>query len=167
MTNRRALLAVLLPAGATAGLAACGFELRQAPPLPFQRIALVGFAPRSDLLPELKRQLSSRATVVDAPQQAEVVLEALTDRRERSVVASTAAGQVREVQLRVRLQFRLSTRAGQPLLAPDEIVLSRDMSYSETLALAKAEEERQLVRAMVVDISSQVIRRLAQAPAVP
>ena len=90
-----------------------------------------------------------------------MVLEALADARERSVVASTAAGQVRELQLRARLNFRLRTPAGKELIPATEILLSRDMSYSETVALAKEQEEAQLFRAMQSDIVAQVMRRLA------
>ena len=156
--NRRAVLVSL---SATA-LAACGFELRQAPKLPFRSIALVGFAPTSPLAAALRLQLaSSQVQLLESPARAEAVLEALADVRERSVVASTAAGQVREVQLRVKLRFRVATPAGKLLLAADELLLTRDMSYSETAALAKAQEELLLYRAMEDDIVAQVLRRLA------
>ena len=147
---------------ATASAAGCGFELRQAPKLPFRSIALVGFAPQSALAEALRRQLtSSHVQLIDAPARAQAVFETLVDARERSVVASTAAGQVREVQLRVRLRFRVATPAGKLLLAADELLLTRDMSYSETAALAKAQEETLLYRAMDEDIVAQVMRRLA------
>jgi LPS-assembly lipoprotein len=42
--QRRSLLML-----GTAALAGCGFELRQAPKLPFRSLALVGFAPASPL----------------------------------------------------------------------------------------------------------------------
>ena len=126
--QRRALLML-----AAATVVGCGFELRQAPKLPFRSIALVGFAPQSALAEALRRQLmSSQVQLIDAPAHAQAVFEALADARERNVVASTAAGQVREVQLRVRLRFRVATPAGKLLLAADELLLTRDMSYSET-----------------------------------
>lgn len=155
--QRRAL--VVISAAAVAG---CGFQLRQAPKLPFRSIALVGFAPQSALADALRRQLaSSNVLLNDTPARAEAVLEALADTHEKSVVASTAAGQVREVQLRVKLRFRVATPAGRLLLAADELLLTRDMSYSETAALAKAQEELLLYRAMEDDIVSQVLQRLA------
>ena len=165
MTSRRRLLALGL---APLSLAGCGFELRRAPELRFRTIALTGFAPRSPLAEELRQHIDATATtrVVDAATQAEVVLEALIDARERSVVASTAAGQVREVQLRTRLQFRLRSAAGRELIGPTELVLSRDISYSESLALAKEQEEALLFRTMQGDIVAQVMRRLAAVPAV-
>jgi LPS-assembly lipoprotein len=158
MRTRRALMTTSV----AAVLAACGFELRGTPELPFSRIALEGFAARSPLAEELKRALGQGAEVVAAPQAAQVVLHALTDARERSVVASTAAGQVRELQLRVRLTFRLATPAGAELIPATELLLTRDMSYSESLALAKEYEEVQLYRAMQSDIVAQVMRRLSR-----
>jgi LPS-assembly lipoprotein len=146
----------------TAVLGGCGFQLRGATELPFSRIALEGFAPRSPLADELKRTLSQSAEVVASAAQAQVVLHAITDRRERGVVASTAFGQVRELQLRVRLEFRLVTPGGRELIPATELLLTRDMSYSETLALAKEYEEAQLLRAMQSDIVGQLMHRLAR-----
>jgi len=158
MHARRTLLVVV----GNVALAACGFELRGTPELPFSRIALEGFAARSPLADELKRALSQSAEVVTGADRAQVVLHAVTDTREKGVVASTAAGQVRELQLRVRLAFRLSTPAGAELIPATELLLTRDMSYSESVALAKEYEEVQLYRAMQSDIVAQVMRRLAQ-----
>jgi LPS-assembly lipoprotein len=104
---------------------------------------------------------SQTTAVVPAVAQAQVVMEALVDNRERSVVASTAAGEVRELQLRARLQFRLLTASGRELISPTEILRTRDMSYRESQALAKEQEEEQLFRIMQSDIVSQVMRRLA------
>jgi LPS-assembly lipoprotein len=158
MLSRRLLLA-----SGAAALAGCGFELRRAPELRFRTIQLLGFKPRSPLAEELRRNIDSSKTtlVVESAAQAQVQLEALTDARERSVVASTAAGQVRELQLRARLNFRVRTPSGKELIPATEILLSRDMSYSETVALAKEQEEALLFRAMQSDIVSQVMRRLA------
>lgn len=161
--NRRSALGAL----GAAALAGCGFELRRAPELRFRSIALAGFKPKSMLADELRRQIGTSTTtvVVDSPAQAQVVLEALTDAREKSVVASTAFGQVRELQLRSRFGFRLRTPQGRELIPATEILLSRDMSYSESAALAKEQEEEALYRSMQNDIAAQVLRRLASVPA--
>jgi LPS-assembly lipoprotein len=149
-----------------AALGGCGFALRRAPELRFRTIALRGFAPRSALAEELRMNIDASQTTLVVPltAQPQAVFEALADARERSVVASTAAGQVRELQLRSRLRFRLVRPDGQELIAPSEIVQSRDMSYSETAALAKEQEEATLYRAMQSDIVAQVMRRLAAVP---
>ena len=154
----RLALALALPL-----LGSCGFQLRATPPMPFARIAFSGFTARSPLAAELRTRLAESAQVVDTPAQAEVVLHALSDRRERSVVASTGAGQVRELQLRLGFEFRLTSPGGRELIAPTDLLLSRDMSYRETAALGKAQEEGELVAAMQADIVQQVLTRLARA----
>ena len=149
-------------------LAGCGFELRRAPEFRFRTVQLAGFAPRSPLAQELRSTIDASPTtkVVDTTAQAQVVLEALTDAREKSVVASTAVGQVTEFTLRARFRFRLRTIGGKELIAPTEIVQSRDLSYTESAALGKELEEASLYRAMQTDIVSQVMRRLASVPQV-
>ncbi|KNZ33346.1 MAG: membrane protein [Methylibium sp. NZG] len=158
MLHRRLLLAA-----AAAALAGCGFELKRAPELRFNTVQLTGFRPRSALAEELRVNINaSKSTqVVDSVSQAQVIFEAINEAREKGVVASTAAGQVREMQLRTRLSFRLRTVAGKELIPATEIVLNRDMSYSESAALAKEHEEQLLYRAMQSDIVGQVMRRLA------
>ena len=161
MHSRRTALALL-----AGGLAGCGFELKRAPELRFRTVQLVGFGPRSPLAAELRTNIDASTTthVVDSGGQAEVVLEALTDSREKSVVASTGVGQVREFQLRARFRFRLRTVNGKDLIPPTEILQNRALSYTESAALAKEQEEASLYRAMQTDIVSQVMRRLASVP---
>jgi LPS-assembly lipoprotein len=157
-TDRRTLLAGL---GATAVLGGCGFQLRGTPPAGFQTIALTGFAPRSPMAEALRRSLADSVRVVDSPAAAEVVLQALADRRERTVVASTSAAQVREFQLRVVLQFRADTPTGRELLPMADLQLTRDLTFAESAALAKEHEENELFRDMQADIVAQVLRRLS------
>jgi LPS-assembly lipoprotein len=144
----------------------CGFELRKAPEMHFQRIQLTGFAPKSPLAQELRQSIDASAgtRVVDSAAQAQVVLEALSDARDRSVLAYTATGLVREVQLRARLNFRVRTVGDKELIAPTEIVQVRELSYNEGIALAKQYEEAFQFKAMQSDIVMQVIRRLAAVP---
>ncbi len=158
MSSRRKTLTVL---GAAALLGGCGFQLRQPPKLAFGSIALVGFAPRSPLAEAFRRELLRQVQVLESPDKADVVLHALLDLREKSVVASTSAAQVREFALRLKFNFRAHTPAGRELIPRAELVLSRDLSYSETVALAKEAEERELYREMQADVVSQVMRRLA------
>ena len=156
----RAAAAVATPA--IAALASgCGFQLRRPPAMAFTRIALQGFEPRSLLAEDLRRALRDVAEVVASAQQAQVVLVATQERTDRSIVASTATGQVREMQLRLQFGFRVATPAGATLAAPVQLVLARDMTFSETAALAKELEEAQQLREMRLDIVGQVLRRLA------
>ncbi len=128
----------------------------------FSTVALVGFAARSPLEAELRRRLAPGVRVLELPTQAQVVLEALADARERSVVSSTAAAQVRALQLRLIFNFRARTPLGRELLPRADLLLARDLSYSESSALAKEYEEAELFREMQADIVTQVLRRLAR-----
>lgn len=152
---------------AVAPLIGCGFRLRGAADLKFRSVQLIGFKPNSPFEKELRRAINASQTtlVVDSGGQAQVLLEALSDRREKNVVATSAAGQVRELSLRVRFSFRLRTPSDRELIGPTELVLGRDVSYNESVALAKEQEEALLYRQMQTDIVSQIMRRLAAVPA--
>jgi LPS-assembly lipoprotein len=155
-SSRRTLL---VAAAALAG--GCGFELRRPARVSFRSIALTGFARRSPMADELKKTLQQQVQVLEAPDKAELVLQALDDVREKSVVASTAAAQVRELQLRLKFNFRVRTPGGRELIPRAELLVSRDLSYSESQALAKEHEEAELFREMQADVVAQVMRRLA------
>lgn len=145
-----------------AGLAGCGFELRREPELRFQTLALTGFPPDSPLAAGLKRQIKrTPVQLLDDPTRAQVVLEALHEFRDRTVVASTSVGQVREWQLRLQFDYLIRTAAGELLVPKVELRLSRDMNYTESTALAKEQEAANLYGAMHSDAIAQVMRRLA------
>lgn len=158
--RRRALLAAAA-AGSGMLLAGCGFQLRQPARLRFASIALLGFARRSPLEHELARQLRQQVQLLESPDKAEVVLQALDDTRERSVVAQSSAAEIRELQLRVKFSFRARTPGGRELIPRADLLAQRDMSTRETAALAKEHEEAELFRELQADVVAQVLRRLA------
>ena len=165
MQRRRALQSSALWLG-TGLLTACGFTLRRPPELAPQRILLNGFSPLSPMGEELRRQLraSPGVELVESLTQAQVVLDALIDTRERVLAASTATGLVSDLSLRARLRFRVRTPGDQVLIPETELLLNRDMGYRETAALAKEQEADLLFQAMQNDIARQVLRRLAALP---
>lgn len=155
MDRRLALLSL-------AALAGCGFELRREPELAFKTLALTGFAPDSLLAAGLRRQIRrTPVQIVDDPSRAQVVLEATREVSDRTVVASTSVGQVREWQLRLQFDYLIRTAAGELLVPKVELRLSRDMNYTESAALAKEQEAANLYGAMHSDAIAQVMRRLA------
>lgn len=146
----------------TVALAGCGFELRREPELPFKTLGLTGFAPESPLAAGLRRQIKrTPVQVLDDPNRAQVVLEVLHEYRDRTVVASTSVGQVREFQLRLQFDYLIRTADGELLVPKVELRLARDMNYTETAALAKEQEAANLYGAMHSDAIAQVMRRLA------
>ncbi len=154
--RRRCLAALPLLA-----LAGCGFALRRAADLQFQSIALAGFAPRSPLAEELRVALERTVQVKASPDQAQVILQALSEERLRRAVAFTASGQVRDIQLRLRLKYRAQTPAQRELIPDSEIELIRELSFIESKALGKEQEAQDLFREMQSDIVLQVMLRLS------
>lgn len=152
----------LLALAASALLAGCGFQLRASQSYAFESIALT--PPRSPVALELTRYLSGRLRIASAPDVTpppDVVLDILQETRDRIVVGVNTSGQVREMQLRLNVKFRLRTPRGMELIAPTDIVQQRDISYSETAALSKEAEEAMLYRDMQADTVQQLLRRLA------
>ena len=157
---RRLVLATLAVAAA-ATLAACGFHVRVAQPLNYERIALSGFADRSTMADEIRRALPSTAHIVSNVLESQVVIQAIEDTQKTTVEASTAFGQVRELELHVKLRYRVLDSNGVELLPTADIERFRDMTYDEGDALAKDTELKALYRDMQADMAYQLIRVLA------
>ncbi len=169
-TSRRALLragAGLPLAAGAAALTGCGFALRQAPSFAFSSLRLTGSTGSpvaralARELPDAGVQVITSASTGPNAARAQVVLTVITDQRERVVVGRLANGQVRELELRYRFRFQLANAAGRVLLEEDEILLERDISFSETAVLAKTAEEQAMFNDMRGDVTQQVMRRLA------
>ena len=164
---RRASLLVGLCLAAL--LAGCGFALRGSPNFAFQSLYIV--APeKSALAAELRRGLAGNAklqVISDASKvdNAQVVLEILSDQRAKVVTGLTPVGQVTDFQLRLQVKFRLRTAQGKELIAETELAQKRELSFSESAALAKEVEEGLLYRDMQSDIVQQMLRRLASIKA--
>ena len=156
VAQRRLLLATPLFA-----LGACGFELKHATELHFDSIALTGFVPRSPLAQELRTTLERSIKVTEDQAQAQVVLQALSEQRPRRAVAYTASGQVRDIQLRTLFRYRAQTPTERELIPDSKIELIREMTFIESAALGKQQEEQDLFREMQSDIVLQVMLRLS------
>ena len=158
---RRRALQQLAVGAAVLGLSGCGFALRKAPTFAFKSVRLAG-STGTPVAAALRASLITNGLqVVDGASPADVILTVTTDQRERIAVGQTAAGQVRELQLRTRFVFFLRTPTDKDLIESVELLVERDMSFSETAVLSKAAEEELLYRDMNSDIVQQVVRRLA------
>jgi len=148
-------------------LTACGFELRKASNFNFAFKTLFSPLAESSVLGvELRRSLEATGAVrviTDARQiaQADVIMDVISDLREKLVVSRNASGLVREFQLRQRFRFKVRTRQGKELISDSEIVQVRDISFNESAVLAKESEEALLYREMQTDVVQQIMRRLA------
>jgi LPS-assembly lipoprotein len=158
--KRRSLL--VLPAAAM--LAACGFQLRGTngqTALPFRTIH-IGLPDTSPLGAELKRYIraSGNTDVVSDPKAAQAILDVLSETREKAILSLNTQGRVREYTLFYKLRFRVRDGKNNELIVPTDIVLKRDISFNESQAMAKENEEALLYRDMQSDLVQQLLRRL-------
>jgi LPS-assembly lipoprotein len=145
-------------------LSACGFHLRGAQPLPFESMH-VAVVEGSELGAALKRSIRAQGgtRLVDNPREAQAIFTVTGEAREKNILSLSAAGRVREFQLRLRFAFRLHDPKGREFIPPSEILLTRDISFSDEQVLAKEQEEALLFRDMQNDLVQQIMRRLAAA----
>lgn len=142
-------------------LASCGFQLRGQAALPFESIYVQTDGP-SSFASQLARAVraGSQTRVTDNPQDAQVTLQIIAEGRERAILSLSGSGRVREITLRYRVSYRLYDRKNKEHIPPSEILLRRDLSYSDTDVIAKEQEEALLYRDMQSDAVQQLVRRL-------
>lgn len=161
---RPALVPIVLTAVLTAALlAGCGFRLRGQAQLPFETLHIPGDTP---LVVELKRNLAAASTtrLVNVPAEAQAVLGFTQEVRDKIILSFNSAGRVQEYQLRYRVGFRVSDpKSGKVFLPPNEILLTRDVTYNDAQVLAKETEEALLYRDMQNDMVQQILRRMVAA----
>lgn len=144
-------------------LAGCGFQLRGTAQLPFETLYIPGANP---LAVELRRNVkaASKTRLVDSPGSAQAVFGFTQETREKVILTFTSAGKVNEYRLRYRVGFRVTDPSGAQVFLPQsEILLTRDMTYSDAQVIAKENEEALLYRDMQTDMVQQILRRLVAA----
>jgi LPS-assembly lipoprotein len=114
---------------------------------------------------DLKRNIEAgtRARVVDDPKAADAVIQFTEESKQKEILSLTAAGRVREFQLRYRVGFRVHDGKGNEYIPASTIQLTRDVTFNDAEILAKEQEEQLLFRDMQADMVQQIMRRLAAA----
>ena len=163
--SRRLFLTSLGVGTLPAWLAGCGFQLRQTNDFAFKTL-YANFSTTSPLGVELRRNLLGTGridlwTEAKLMLKADAILDILSEERQQVAVGVSATGQVRELQLRLRVRFRLRTPQGLELIEPVELFQQRELSFTETAALSKEIEQGILYRDMQTDIVQQIMRRLS------
>lgn len=145
-------------------LTACGFQLRGAYSLPFDSLALA-LPETTDFYAQLKRTIeaSSPTRVVSDGKQAQATLTVLGDTQQKNILSLNSSGRVREFQLVRTFMFRVSGPDRIDYIAPAQIVIRRDMTFSDSQVLAKDAEEVLIWRDIQNDLVQQLMRRLSAA----
>jgi LPS-assembly lipoprotein len=145
-------------------LAACGFQLRGTAALPFSSL-YVQAAPTSAFATELKRAVTARSgtRIAESADEAEVILQIMSELQEKQILSLGGGGRVSEFQLRYRVSFRLTDSKNREHIPASEILLRRDYAFNDSQVLSKESEEALLYRDMRSDAVSQLLRRLQAA----
>jgi len=172
---RRALLglACLSPLLWASG---CGFKPRPVRlSLPFQRIYIRDDKPvdprnprgsldrgQTQITQRLREALGGRLqrTLVNSAEQAEVILRIFESESQRIIVGYSGTGRPREVELRLRLAFRIEDSSGRALVPADELDIRRTIRINESDVLATEDAERSQQVTMEEALVQEVLRRL-------
>ncbi|WP_137935814.1 LPS assembly lipoprotein LptE [Chitinivorax sp. B] len=152
----------LMPLAAVAMLTACGFHLRGqggSYTLPYQSMAVEGAGAIVSGLQQYLRAVPNMKLVPAA--DAEATVSIVNERTEKVIRSLNQSGNVSEYELRYTLTYTLLGSKRQQLFPVTDINIRRYMTYSDSLALAKEQEEAMLIRDMQQDATQQVIRRLS------
>jgi LPS-assembly lipoprotein len=156
----RLLLAVLF----AALVAGCGFHLRGtlSGNLPYKTMH-IALPETADVRIWLERYINAAGSteIVDEAKLADATFQQLTDSRQKTILSVNAQGRVREYRLQLTYRFQVVNAKGQVLVPPNEVNLSRDITFDDSNILAKDLEEGLLWRDMNNDLVNQIMRRLS------
>ena len=164
VTRHSSLVTVVL---ACAVLASCGFQLRGSAAYPFTSVhvqaptrASLG-GPTAPVVPDVIDGLvRSGITVKPTIEAADFSIRFLQVSFDKRVLSLSGSGRAREFELEYKILYEFVDVRQRVWGEPGEITIRRDFSYSESQALAKEAEERQLIRDMQRDAAGQILRRL-------
>ena len=115
------------------------------------------------LAPRLRQELRARhnKVLVETIPQAQVILKIKRVETRKLAMSFTSAGQVREFELRMELDYSIEDSSGR-ILAPDaSLEVVRTLATLETTILATSNEEAAQLVSMEVFLVQQIIRQLA------
>lgn len=148
-------------------VSACGFQLRGQAELPqamastYIDIRRPPGARPSELVPVLGRILAANGvTLSDDPETASARLEILLESGRSRTLASDERGDVRETTLIYEVRYRVLDAAGEVLIPADQVLLTRDILYSERDVLGRQEGEQLALRDLRTDAAYAIMRRI-------
>jgi LPS-assembly lipoprotein len=144
-------------------LAACGFHLqgRTALSSTLTNTYIQATDQQSDFVQNLRKALlTSGARLATSSDGASSTVLISTDEVKRDILSVSARNTPREYEVVYTVRFSVSAN-GKELLPEQEVSLSRDYSFDETVLLAKEHEESILRDSLARDLADIVMRRLA------
>lgn len=132
--------------------------------MPFQTLFLIAPDVNSPFVNELRRNLlANKVTLTATAEQADIVLNIVSEIPDKQILTLGGSGRVNEFQLRFRVSLRAYDKQQQDWIAAEEMLMYRNYSYDDTKILAKEAEEVLLYQSMRSDMVQQIVRRLSHA----
>lgn len=154
--TRWILLAMLL------ALTACGFQMRGVADLKFHTLYIQG--PTISISKPFKRSLAVNGVkIVSAKDQAELLLEIMSEAQEQRILSLSGRGLVREYELFYTVNFRLRDPSSETWGEVQTIKGRREITYDDSQLLAKQLEQERLYNDMKDDAVRELLRRLMVA----
>ena len=160
-------MAWIKPRGWAAGLlvllAGCGFQLRQAEPLPavLQELRVEAADPLGLVARELASQLQQNgARVVQSDSATQLLIS--SELFDRQIFAVDERARVSEYELRLQVRFEVRDAQGGELLPTDQVELTRNFAFDELAAIGASQEEALIREELTRDAARQILLRVAR-----
>lgn len=158
---RRLRIGLVWVLGALA--AGCGFHLRGA--VEYPPAMAVTYIDATDRYTPFYHQLRAAlraggVRLTGDPTRAGAVLRILRDESGQRVLSVSARNTPREFEVFYVVRYALQI-GGSEAIAPQELVLTRDYTYDETLVLGKGAESQVMRAALAADLVGLVTRQLS------
>ena len=165
--QRRDFLAGGLTLFSVATLSACGWRMRGKIDLPYRNLLLSGV-----MTPEFRNDLEMYLRVNDVnlvtkAQDAEVVLEIITEQNAKQVLSYNGAGQITAYRIISRVAFRVFNPDGIEVLPEADIYMTRDIEFNQANIQSFDLLVAEFVKNMRIDIVGPLMRRLASIKKLP
>lgn len=165
--QRRDFLAGGLTLFSVATLSACGWRMRGKIDLPYRNLLLSGV-----MTPEFRNDLEMYLRVNDVnlvtkAQDAEVVLEIITEQNAKQVLSYNGAGQITAYRIISRVAFRVFNPDGIEVLPEADIYMTRDIEFNQANIQSFDLLVAEFVKNMRIDIVGQLMRRLTSIKKLP
>jgi len=149
---------------AVLGLSGCGFRLQGSYPLPgsLAVVRIEAIDTQSDFYFGLRKALLAAGTRIDdtGKDPSAAVINVLVDSTKDTILTVSTLNIPTEYELSYTVRFSVDAM-GHELIAPEERMMVRDYSYSESAQLAKEREQAILSTALAHDLAAVVMRRLS------
>lgn len=157
--RRLALLALILGCML---LAACGFRLKGATPLPVDTLYtnIAENTPFGAAMRRAIRAASPNTRIVGDPTQAQARLIQLANNERLRELSIGADGRVEEYELNLEFVFQLVDAAGHVILPPTTLRATRELPYDDTMVQAKQSEITSIFQQMQQSMVDRVLRHL-------